>query len=45
LHVRHVVDLLAALVLIAQQRRAPVDAFVVLQNKTLKLHQDQDMYS
>jgi hypothetical protein len=33
LHVRHVANLVAALVLVAQRCRAPVDAFAVLQNK------------
>jgi hypothetical protein len=33
LHVCHVADLVAVLVLIAQRCRAPVDALAVLQNK------------
>jgi hypothetical protein len=34
LRVCHVVDFVVVLVLVAQRRRAPVDAFAVLQNKT-----------
>jgi hypothetical protein len=45
LHVRHVADLVAALVLVAQWYRVPVDAFTVLPNKTNTFHQNQDVHS